>query len=116
MAEPDGRGGLEVLYYGRANATLASQLLLLRPGQYRLAMTIEAAGREEGAIRWSVRCAAEKMPLADLPLRAGNNAVEFGVPPGCEAQWLELRGMAGDLPRTSELTIRGLQLTGMAVE
>src|SRR5690606_26043703 len=29
IAEPDGKGGLTVLYYGRANAVLASQLLSL---------------------------------------------------------------------------------------
>jgi len=29
-----------------------------------------------------------------------------------DAQWLDLRGVAGDLPRTTELTIRGLQLAG----
>ncbi len=114
VAEPDGKSGLEVLYYGRANTILARQLLLLRPGRYHMAMTIEVAGSEEGAIRWSIRCAAEKEPFAELTLRAGNNAVAFDVPSGCDAQWLELQGLAGDMPRTSELTIRNLQLTGGA--
>jgi hypothetical protein len=111
VAEPDGRGGLEVLHYGRDNAILARQLLLLRPGPYRLAMTIDVAGSEEGTIRWSIRCAAEKEPFADLTLRAGNNALAFDVPSGCQAQWIELQGLAGDMPRTTDLTIRNLQLT-----
>ena len=112
VAEPSGRGGLEILYYGRKKAVLANQLLLLRPGRYRLGMVVEDASGEDGAIRWILRCAKEKTQLADLPLRQGSNAVDFQVPASCEAQWLELRGYAGDLPRTSQLTVRGLQLTG----
>jgi hypothetical protein len=114
VTEPDGRGGLELLYYGRANSVLASQLLLLRPGQYRLAMVVEGAGGEDGAVRWLIRCPKTKKRLAELPLREGDNAVTFEVPAGCDAQWLELRGVANDLPRTIEFTIRNLQLTAGA--
>lgn len=113
LAEPNGRGGMDVLYYGRANAALASQLLLLRPGGYRLVMTVEDASGQVDAVRWHIRCTKGRS-LADLPLRAGTNAMAFHVPAGCDAQWLELRGVAGDLPRTTELTIRGLQLVGGA--
>ena len=109
VAEPDGRGGLEVLYYGRADTVLASQLLLLRPGKYRLSMNVEDSSGEESAMRWLIRCPKAK-PLAILPLHKGDNAVAFEVPAGCDAQWLELRGVAGDMPRTSELTIRSLGL------
>jgi len=112
VAEPNGRGGVDVLYYGRANAALARQLLLLRPGRYRLVMTVEDASGEVRAVRWHIRCAKNAKSLADLPLRAGTNAIAFDVPLGCDAQWLDLRGVAGDLPRTTELTIRGLQLAG----
>lgn len=111
VAEPDGRGGLEVLYYGRANAVLAAQLLVLPPGRYRLAMSIAGVSGEEGAAHWVVRCAKGDTTLADLPLRAGGNAAAFEVPDGCGAQWLELQGRAGELPRTSELTIRALGLS-----
>ena len=112
VAEPNGRGGVDVLYYGRANAALARQLLLLRPGRYRLVMTVEDASGEVRAVRWHIRCAKNAKSLADLPLRAGTNAIAFDVPLGCDAQWLDLRGVAGDSPRTTELTIRGLQLAG----
>lgn len=112
VADPDGTGALEVIYYGRADAVLASQLLLLKSGRYRLAMMVDGPGLEDGAVRWTVRCATGKRLLADLPLRRGRNAVAFGVPDGCEAQSLELRGVSGEMPRTSELSIRGLQLTG----
>ena len=111
MAEPDGQGGLQILYYGRADALLARQLLLLRPGRYRLTMTIDGTRGEAGSVGWLIRCASEKQSLARLPLRDGEAAVTFVIPAGCDAQWLELHGAAGDLPATSELTIRDLALT-----
>ena len=111
VAEPDGKGGVDVLYYGRAKAVLASQLLRLPAGQYRLAASVSDASGEVAAIRWLVRCAKADKVLAQLPLRAGSVAGGFAVPAECEAQWLELQGVAGDLPRTSELKIHDLRLT-----
>jgi hypothetical protein len=110
IAEPDGKGGIDVLFYGRANAVLASQLLLLRPGSYRLANMVADINGDPGAIRWKLRCANRDTVLADLPLRAGTNAVSFAVPDGCQAQWLELHGVAGDLPQSTELGIHDLRL------
>ena len=110
IAEPDGKAGVDVLYYGRAKATLASQLLLLPAGHYRLAMNVSDVVGEGGAIRWTVRCGTAGPTLIQLPLRAGSVAGSFTVPAGCEAQWLELQGVAGDLPRTTELKLADLQL------
>jgi len=109
VAEADGKGGLDVLYYGRAKAVLASQLLLLRPGGYELLMTAEGAPAP-GAVHWVVRCARDNKPLADLPLRTGPIRGRFTVPDGCAAQWLELEGRVGETAANSELTIRNLRL------
>ena len=114
FAEPDGKGGIEILYYGRAPALLASQLLLLRPGRYRLAMSVSEAGEAKGALLWLLRCANTDKRLAELRLRAGPIAGTFAVPGGCEAQWLELHGIAGDMPRTAEAEIRDLRLAAEA--
>ena len=111
VAEPDGRGGLDILYYGRADAILASQLLLLPAGRHRLAMAVDGPSGEDGALRWRVRCAKTRAPIAELPLRRGSVAIGFDVPAGCDAQWLELRGVASDVPRTSERNVRDVQLT-----
>lgn len=111
VAEPDGKGGVDVLYYGRAEAILARQLLLLPGGHYRLAMSVPDTAGEAGAIRWVVRCARPAKMLARLPLRAGPISGGFAVPDGCDAQWLELQGVPNDLPRTTELKIRDLRLT-----
>ena len=106
----DGEGGLSVLYYGRAKAVLASQLLLLPPGNYRLAMTVTAGDGGQGALHWLVRCAKPDKPLLDLPLRAGAVAADFAVPAGCEAQWLRLQAMPTDSPQTTEVKIHDLRL------
>jgi hypothetical protein len=112
VAEPNGKGGVQILYYGRAKAVLVSQLLVLPPGQYRLEMGIADASGEEGAIHWGLRCANADKTLADMPLRAGAAGFGFAVPADCPAQWLELMGVAGDMPQTTELTISNLRLTG----
>lgn len=109
VAEPDGRGGLDILYYGRSNAVLASQLLVLPPGRYRFTAVTAGSDGEPG-VRWTARCADSQQPLLALGVKPGTVAGEFSVPPNCRAQWLDLQGVAGDLPQVTELTIRGLRL------
>ena len=110
VAEPAEGGQLDVLYYGRADAVLASQLLLLPAGAYRLVMELD--GGEAEGLEWALRCAGAPKPFARLPLRGkGAAEVRFSVPTAnCPAQWLELRGVAGDFPRTAELSLGGLRL------
>lgn len=110
IAEPDGKGGLEVLYYGRAKAVLANQLILLRQGNYRLALRAVDASGEPGSLHWIVRCAGSDLVLLDLPLRSGVLGTDFRVPAGCPAQWVELQGQTGDVPQTTGLRVRDLRL------
>lgn len=110
LAEPDGKGGLSVLYYGRANAPLAGQLLLLPPGAHHLLMTVKRESGQDAAVKWIVRCASSEQTLMQVPLGTGRLNAAFVVPPDCPAQWLELAGVAGDVPETSALTISGLRL------
>jgi hypothetical protein len=110
LVEPASGGRLQVLYYGRENAVLASQLLLLAPGRYRLAMAIDGSGGD-GALRWVVTCLPNNMVIARLPLANGSVAGDFAVPAGCAAQRLELAGSAGEGDRQAELAIGRLRLT-----
>ena len=110
VAEPDGRGRLGILYYGRSKAVFASQLLRLPPGKYRLAMAVERARGSKGALRWVLRCAPGQTVLMEISVEPAGSAGDFTVPAGCEAQWLELIGVPGDVPETSELAITGLRL------
>lgn len=107
-AETDEGGALQILYFGRREATLASQLLLLPPGRYSLGMEVSGDGAVD-TIQWIVRCANRDESLLRLPVRRQQG--RFTVPPGnCPAQWLELRGLPGDFPRTVEMSISNLRL------
>lgn len=112
-AEPDGRGGLHVVYYGRDESTLASQTMLLTPGRYRLQASI--AGDAGGMLRWTVACLPGRNQLLDKGLGAAARIMfvgEFSVGPGCGAQLLELRGTAAEMPREADITISGLAIAG----
>jgi hypothetical protein len=114
VAEPDGKGGLELLYYGRASAVLARQLMTLDAGTYRISHAVADATGPTGSLHWTARCAKPDRRLAETPLRAGSTSFVFQVPDGCEGVWLELAGLASETPTTTGLTIRDLRLAGAA--
>ena len=117
VAEPSGSGGLDVIYYGRDEVALASQLLRLAPGRYRLAMRVEAPSRASG-LAWNILCVPGNSALLRLPLgTVGKGAASgaFVVPAaGCPAQALELRGRPGDSSETAQLAIFDLKLEPLA--
>jgi hypothetical protein len=106
-----GRGGLQVDYYGRAPHLFARQLLLLRPGTYRLQMRVEGDAKGDGTqLAWTIACLGGKAPLLQLPLKDVDSApkalaADFTVPAGCAAQWLRLDGSAGDVAAEQNVTI-----------
>jgi hypothetical protein len=108
---------LQIDYYGRDDAELASQLLMLPPGRYRLAIRAEGDAEGEGSVlSWQVQCHPAKTALAALPLRKLAYkprviAVQFVVPASnCGAQWLKLVGDAGEFPKAQNATITALQI------
>lgn len=117
VAEPSGGGGLDVIYYGREEVALATQLLRLAPGRYRLAMRVEGALRASG-LAWGVVCVPGNGALLRLPIGAntkGAVAGAFAVPAaGCPVQVLELRGRPGESSQTAQLTIFDLKLEPLA--
>jgi hypothetical protein len=107
--QPDGR--LHVIFYGNQDGVLASQLLLLPAGAYRLQMQVVGAPVHPEALRWSMRCDKEKEPFATVGIAdAATRGWTFKVPPGCSAQWIELSGRSGDVAQQSDVTIGGLAL------
>jgi hypothetical protein len=104
VAEP-GNGGLSVLYYGREDSILASQLLLLPRGNYRFQAPVQ--GRlTPGALAWSVLCLPRRESIMDIVVREGGAAATLAVPAtGCGAQLLQLRGIRQDMPQDSEVQI-----------
>lgn len=112
VAERQEGGQLHALFYGREDLVLASQLLTLPPGRYRLAMDVKTASPESKSMSWSVRCLPSADPIGAAPLaRPGPLAIDFSVPSGgCPAQRLELAGNAPEFPERAEATIGRLQL------
>ena len=105
IAEP-GPDRLRVLYYGRQDTVLTTQLLLLPPGNYRLQSPI-SGHVVPGALSWSLGCVDAQGLLLDLKLAASSeNAGSFDVPAsGCPAQRLVLNARAQDSPDDSDARI-----------
>jgi hypothetical protein len=110
-------GALQVDYYGRGPATLARQLLMLRPGAYRLEFRADGDAKGEGTVlSWNVACAPGNKPLLHLPLRDVDSApkrfaASFSVPgSGCAAQWLSLDGTPGDVAAEQTARLSRLQI------
>ena len=114
LAERQPGGRLHVLYYGQDEGVLASQLLVLPAGRYRLAMRVAGDINHAGALRWTVTCQGSNSVIASLPLgdaaRLGKG-LTFDVPAGCAAQSFALTGHAPEIVQQTDLTISGLQLT-----
>lgn len=115
--------GLVVDYYGRDSGDLASQLLVLRPGRYRFAFTVDP-GKTDGAAKlyWSLVCGAgpaDQNQMMNVAVTATAKphriATEVVVPAGCPAQTLTLRGEANDFPSPLGLTVRDLDLRSVSV-
>ena len=113
VAEP-ADGGLRVLYYGREDAVLASQTMLLAPGRYRLAMDLSGRPPADSRIGWTVTCLPGARRVAEVPLGGRTEApivADFEVPSDCAAQQIALRGSGKEFPQTVDFLISDLQLT-----
>ena len=109
VAEPARGGGLHVLFYGREEAVLAAQLMLLKPGRYRLRYQLRGSPREDAPLSWAINCLPGNRGLAETAV-ASQRELTFTVPASCRAQELQLRGAVAELPANVELTIGGLEL------
>ena len=109
-------GGLNVEYYGRNDARLASQLMLLPAGRYRLAFEAEGqAEGEEGQLAWTVSChpgdsVLVAVPIVGVEFTPKRFTGEFTVPQGCAGQWLRLSGESAEFPKPQQVTIRDLRI------
>ncbi len=115
VVEPTRGNRLQVIYFGRNDAALAEQLLLLAPGRYQLNMDISDPPGEGGEIAWSLTCVPGKDSLFRLPIeRKGPLGARFTVPQGCAAQRLQLTGTPGDFPQSQDFSIGKFSLAKAA--
>lgn len=109
--QPGGR--LHAIFYGQEDGVLARQLLLLKPGRYRLSMRVSGEPSRASALSWTLTCADSKAQLVSLalsdPKKAGSG-VTFDVPANCAAQALELAASAPEVAQQADVTISDLRL------
>ena len=108
LAERQAGGRLHLVFYGRQDGILATQLLLLQPGSYRISMRLSGDSDNAKSLIWSIWCdnAAMRHRFGDvwMPRTRG---LAFRVPQGCAAQWLKLSGASADMPQQVDVTIGG---------
>lgn len=119
FAERAGAGGLYAQYFGRGNVDLATQMILLDPGAYRISFEVEGeADGEHGLLAWTLTCHPGGRRLVDVPITEVDFAArqltgDFSVPESdCSSQWLRLVGRAAELPEDQQVTITELQIDG----
>lgn len=104
-------GGLHILYFGRDDLTLASQLLVLRPGRYGLQLKVSGQVADPQTLRWKISCASAKNIILDQPLGRGRLEAAFSVPSKeCGAQQFELVARAVESARSSDFLVSDLKL------
>jgi len=111
LAERQPGGRLHVVFYGQDDGVLATQMVLLKPGSYRLTMQLLGDPARAKTLTWSIWCDKALTPLTGVTLDvAAARGWTFQVPAGCPAQWLKLAGSSADIPQQVDVTIGGLKL------
>lgn len=111
LAERQAGNRLHAIFYGNEDGTLASELVLLPAGAYRVQMQIVGEAVHPEALSWSIRCDKSQDPISTIAIAdAARSGWTFQVPANCPAQWFELSGRSGDIAQQSEVTITGLKI------
>jgi len=110
MAERQSGGRLHLVFYGQQDGFLATQLVLLGPGNYRLSMQLIGDATRSRSLYWSIWCDRAPAPIASVTLDAAVRGWTFKVPAGCPAQWLKLAGSSGDISQQIDVTVGALKL------
>ena len=111
VVEPAPGDRLQVIYYGRQDAVLAEQLLMLAPGSYQLGMDITGPLGDGGELAWTLSCLPRYDVIFRLPInRKGRIAGKFSVSQNCPVQSLRLTALPGPFPQSQEFAVGGLSL------
>lgn len=116
VAEPTKAPALQIEYYGRAEAELASQLLQLSPGRHTISMIATGSAPSGGGnVAWTLTCVGGKAPVAVVPIRSIDYkprrlSATFAISRACPAQWLRLTGTPAEFPAVHSITVANLQV------
>jgi hypothetical protein len=114
LAQPAGRGQLDVIYFGREAAVLAQQLMLLEPGRYVLGMQVAGNIDPATELAWTIECVPQRRSILTLSVHrrsSGRLQGEFAIPAGCPAQQLQLSGAPSDFTRATEFSLSRFELS-----
>ena len=108
--QPLGGAALHISADVGAVGVLARQMLVLRPGRYRLSAAFRAEqGEPLSDLRWSIRCAERGSPFPHVEPSPDSQEMQWQrvslaveILPGCAAQFLELSAL-GRSPSRSEI-------------
>jgi hypothetical protein len=106
---------LHVVFYGQEDGILASQLLVLSPGGYRLSLQLLGDRDRARVLTWSLWCDGSDAPISSVTLdTAAQRGWSVHVPAACPAQWLKLSGSSPDVAQQSDVQISALKLERIA--
>lgn len=114
-----GENGLDVSVDGTSAGQLASQMLLLAPGRYRLITAVRSTNGEKIAtgtpLAWTLTCAGRgteisqtPIPLDRAPIRIASSV--FSVGGDCPAQSLTLKSKAMEYPAQVLATLESVKI------
>ncbi len=111
--------GLSIDYSGSDGSVLATQMVLLQPGRYRLVTqaAFQPVSNENGTapLTWTLVCVTGNTPLNDLAVPLDGSAkrvagAPFEVAAGCDAQTLSLRVNSVDFAKHLSGAIRSVAI------
>ena len=111
-AEP-GATGLQVHFYGRSDTNIASRVLVLPPGSYRLQFRLSQLPRPSNSLEWVIACLPQGETVAELPfknMRSPTGSLDFKIGDRCPGQEFRLKGLAQTYPEEVSVEISGLAL------
>lgn len=115
--DPDGQPALHAIISQTARRTVAEQLVLLKPGRWRVTGRIRLEQGPAEGLAWVLACATGGRELGALPLRAGSPgtwtrfSAVIETPEPCPAQLLRLTALSRDRGETMEVWVDDIAVT-----
>lgn len=101
---------LDTQFFGQADTVLATKVLLMAPGEYELRFRVTDSTRDPGSVHLTLTCLPMAKENLDLEVQPGLSAVRFEMPPNCEAERIELKGLAQVYPAEVSFSISDMQV------
>lgn len=115
VAEAETSKKLRVIYYGRDDIVLASRVLMLQPGRYRMSMRINGGSASTNSLVWTIECLPSGKEVGRSSVAGDDTGGTIGssleiAADACEAQRIRLTATSEDLPEKVELTIADFRI------